>query len=231
MSWLVVLCMLWPRPDIAYAVSNLSKYLCNPNMQNWQAALKVLRYLKGTTHRGITYRMDTTGGDLELYAYTDSDGAGCQDTRRSHSGGVLLLAGGPICWLSKRQSSVTMSSAEAEYAACQFVCRDIIWVKGMLNELCVNLRHDTITMFTDSTACMSIASKPIIDRKTKHIEMYFHFIKERVTEFKDIVLVYIRTDLNIADMSRHVHLMRQCSVNCVLSCFTIDCSTESVAVR
>ncbi len=191
--------MVATRPEIAYAVSNLSKFLCNPGYPHWHAGLKVLRYLRGTTHKGITYRMNCND-NLELFAYSDSDWAGCRDTRRSHSGGVLILAGGPICWLSKRQPSVTMSSAEAEYAACQFVCRDVIWVKGMLNELNVQLRNDVVTIFTDSTACIAIASKPIIDRKTKHIEMYYHFLKERVAEFKDIALKYIGTDFNIADM-------------------------------
>ncbi|MDR3678315.1 MAG: reverse transcriptase domain-containing protein [Flavipsychrobacter sp.] len=208
--------MVGTRPDIAYAVSNLSKFLGNPGMLHWEAALRVLRYLRCSTNLGITYVMNPDD-NLELVAYTDSDWAGCQDSRRSHSGGVLILAGGPVCWISKRQPSVTMSSAEAEYAACQFVCRDVIWVKGMLNELCVNLRGHVVKMFTDSTACMAIASKAIIDRKTKHIEMYYHYIKERVIEFKDIELLYVKTDDNIADVftkalneasfSKHVHNM------------------------
>ena len=169
-------------------------------MQHWQAGLKVLRYLKGTAHQAITFRPNP-GKDMEMFAYTDSDWAGCQDTRRSHSGGVIFLAGGPVSWLSKKQPSVTMSSAEAEYAACQFVCRDVIYVKGMLNELGVHLRtRSHVTIYTDSTACMAIAANPIINRKTKHIEMYYHFIKERVIEFKDIVLEYVNTDLNVADL-------------------------------
>ena len=92
----VMYAMIATRPDISFAVANLSKYLCNPGMQHWQAGLKVLRYLKGTAHQAITFRPNP-GKDMEMFAYTDSDWAGCQDTRRSHSGGVIFLAGGPVC--------------------------------------------------------------------------------------------------------------------------------------
>ena len=64
----------------------------------------------------------------------------------------------------------------------------------------ITLRSSAVTIYVDSTACMSIASKSAIDRKTKHIEMYYHFLRERVIEFKDIILKYVKSEDNIADV-------------------------------
>lgn len=104
--------MVETRPDIAFAVSTLSRFSSNPNQHHLMAVQRVLRYLQGTKHLGITY-----GGGEGLIGYTDADWAGDEETRRSTGGYIFTLYGGAISWSSKRQLSVALSSCESEYMA------------------------------------------------------------------------------------------------------------------
>lgn len=110
------------RPDLAFAVSILSRFSTNPGELHWMLAKRVLRYLKGTSHYGIKY---TKNQDL-LTAYTDSDWAGDVDDRKSCTGNVIILANGPISWKSKKQASVALSTMEAEYSALAEMSREIV---------------------------------------------------------------------------------------------------------
>ncbi|KAL6329845.1 hypothetical protein AAG906_037945 [Vitis piasezkii] len=113
------------RPDIAYIVGMLGRYLSNPGMDHWRAAKRVMRYLQRTKEYMLTYRrLD----QLELIGYSDSDFAGCQDSRRSTSGYIYLLAGGAISWRSAKQTLVTSSTMEAEFVACYEASNQGIWL-------------------------------------------------------------------------------------------------------
>jgi len=103
------------RPDISFAVGMLGRYQSNPGLEHWKAAKKVLRYLQGTKNHMLTYRKSD---HLEVIGYTDSDFAGCVDTRKSTFGYVYLLAGGAISWKSAKQSVIVASTMEAEFVAC-----------------------------------------------------------------------------------------------------------------
>lgn len=103
--------MLGTRPDIAYAVSVVSRYASNPNDHHWNAVKYVFRYLRGTLQLSLTFR----GGLGNLTGYTDSDWAGDLGTRRSTSGYVFNIGSGAISWSSKRQPTISLSSCEAEY--------------------------------------------------------------------------------------------------------------------
>ncbi|RVX13773.1 Copia protein [Vitis vinifera] len=114
------------RPDIAYIVGMLGRYLSNPGMDHWRAAKRVMRYLQRTKEYMLTYRrLD----QLELIGYSDSDFAGCQDSRRSTSGYIYLLAGGAISWKSAKQTLVTSSTMEAEFVACYEASNQGIWLR------------------------------------------------------------------------------------------------------
>jgi len=104
----------------------LSRFCTDPGKDHWITAKRILRYLKATSHYGITYVKD----ERRLRAYTDSDWAGDIDDRRSCSGSVLMLSTGPISWKSRKQ--VALSTMEAEYAALSEVSREIIYVKRLL---------------------------------------------------------------------------------------------------
>ena len=112
------------RPDIAFIVGMLGRYLSNPGMDHWKAAKRVIRYLQRTKEYMLTYRRSD---QLEIIGYSDSDFAGCQDSRRSTSGYIYLLAGGAISWRSAKQTLVASSTMAAEFVACYEASNQGIW--------------------------------------------------------------------------------------------------------
>ncbi|XP_074277770.1 secreted RxLR effector protein 161-like [Silene latifolia] len=102
------------RPDIAYSVSVVSKFMHNPSKQHLGAVRRILKYVADTTEYGIFY---SKVSDFKLVGYTDSDWAGCLDDRKITSGYVFTLGSGAISWSSKKQETVALSSSKAEYAA------------------------------------------------------------------------------------------------------------------
>ena len=112
------------RPDIAFIVGMLGRYLSNPGMDHWRAAKRVLRYLQRTKDYMLTYRKSD---QLEIIGYSDSDFAGCQDSRRSTSGYIFLLAGGAISWRSAKQTLVAPSTMAAEFVACYEASNHGMW--------------------------------------------------------------------------------------------------------
>ncbi|XP_068475210.1 secreted RxLR effector protein 161-like [Phaseolus vulgaris] len=103
------------RIPYAPIVGSLMRYQGNPGLDNWKAAKKVLRYLQGTKNYMLTYRRSN---HLEVIGYSDSDYAGCVDTRKSTFGYLFLLAEGAISWKSAKQSVIVASTMEAEFVAC-----------------------------------------------------------------------------------------------------------------
>lgn len=179
------------RPDIAQAVGALARYMANPTHEHWQAAKGVLRYLAGTTDYGILYG-STTG----LEAYCDADYAGDIDSRRSTTGYLFMLNGGAISWSSRLQQTVAASTTEAEYMAAAAAIKEALWMRRLLAEL----SHDpgTIVIKADSQSAIKLLKNPIISMRSKHIDVIYHFARERVAR-KDVAFEYIRTDHMAAD--------------------------------
>ncbi|RVX15466.1 Retrovirus-related Pol polyprotein from transposon RE2 [Vitis vinifera] len=123
------------RPDLTYSVHILSQFMQEPRIEHWEAALRVVRYLKGTPGQGILLRADS---DLSLQGWCDSDWAACPVTRRSLSGWLVFLGQSPISWKTKKQHTVSRSSAEAEYRAMAAVTCELKWLKGLLLSLGVH---------------------------------------------------------------------------------------------
>src|SRR5258706_8079716 len=138
------------RPDIAFAVGALSRFLSNPGRRHWAEAKCVLSYLKGTSNYAICYSTDGSAirnvfGYLQgigmrptedlFEGFSNSDWAGCVDTRRSTSGFVWIMGGGAICWRSKLQTIVVLSSTEAEYVGTTPAVQEVIWLRDLLQEL------------------------------------------------------------------------------------------------
>ena len=113
------------RPDIAQAVGVVSKFCANPTQSHLTAAKRILRYLKGTVYLGLSYKKCADGN---LIGYSDADWAGDVDDRHSTSGNVFLLAKGAVSWLSKKQATVALSTAEAEYVALSTATQEAIWL-------------------------------------------------------------------------------------------------------
>ena len=127
--------LLATRPDIQFSVCLCARYQSDPRESHLTAVKRILRYLKGTPNLGLYYPK-CSGFDLK--GYTDSDYAGCNMDRKSTSGSCQILGGKLVCWSAKKQQSVAMSSAEAEYVAAASACTQLLWIRKPLKEYGVN---------------------------------------------------------------------------------------------
>jgi hypothetical protein len=143
------------RPDIAYAVSVLGRYLNDPGLSHWTAAKKVLRYLKGTKNFMLTYRRSDI---LEVVGYSDADFVGCSDDRRSTSGYVFMMANGAVSWKSVKQTLTASSTMEAEYIACYQATCQAIWLRNFISGLVVvGTIEKPLKIFCDNSAALSFS--------------------------------------------------------------------------
>lgn len=186
--------MLGTRPDIAFAVTRLSKYNANPSEAHMNYAKYVLRYLQGTKAYRLRYKGASNDG---LISYSDSDWAEDRDDRHSTSGFVFLMAGGAVSWASRRQPTISLSSTEAEYKAASDTCRQLAWLRTFGNELGDDVTDPT-PLCLDNQGSIFLSVNPVIDRRTKHIEIRYHFIREQV-EMGSVEIYYVASEDQLAD--------------------------------
>ena len=183
------------RPDIAYSVSVVSQHMNNPSENHLEAVNRILRYLKMTPGRGLLFKRSEK---REVEIYTDANWAGELTDRRSTTGYCSFVWGNLVTWRSKKQAVVSRSSAESEYRALALGICEGMWLQRLLRELKVETK-DTVKMFSDSQAAISIAKNPVHHDRTKHIEIDRHFISEKVNN-GIVQLSYVPTRLQIADI-------------------------------
>jgi hypothetical protein len=182
------------RPDIAYSVNQLCQHLHAPCSTHWTAAKRVLRYLQGTSDHGLFY----TKGPLQLNAFCDSDWAGCPDDRRSTTGFAVFLGDCLISWSAKKQAVVSRSSTEAEYRSLSTTTAELFWLRMLFKELGIPLSVAPV-LWCDNVSALALASNPVFHARTKHIEVDYHFIREKVLN-RDIILKFISTLDQVADV-------------------------------
>ena len=184
------------RPDIAFAVGMLGRYQSNPGMDHWRAAKKVMRYLQGTKDYMLMYRRTD---NLEVIGYSDSDYAGCIDSRKSTSGYVFMLAGGAVSWRSAKQTLTATSTMEAEFVSCFEATSHSVWMKSFISGLRV---MDSISrplrIYCDNSAAVFMAKNNKSGSRSKHIDIKYLAIRERVKD-NIVVIEHISTELMIAD--------------------------------
>ncbi|GKB19681.1 retrovirus-related pol polyprotein from transposon TNT 1-94, partial [Tanacetum coccineum] len=164
------------RPDIIYATCYYARYQAKPIEKHLTAVKRIFRYLKDTINIGLWYSKDT---GFELTAFSDSDHAGCLDSRKSTSGGIQFLGGDKLVrWSSKKQDCTSMSSAEAEYVSLSACRAQVLWLRNQLTDY--GFHFDKIPMYCDSNAAIAISCNPVQHSRTKHIDVRYHFIKEQV---------------------------------------------------
>eukprot|EP00882_Tetradesmus_deserticola_P012471 GHRQ01013216.1.p1 GENE.GHRQ01013216.1~~GHRQ01013216.1.p1 ORF type:complete len:372 (+),score=127.55 GHRQ01013216.1:381-1496(+) len=185
--------MVCTRPDIAYAVGALARYMSKPLMTHWQAAKGVVRYLAGTSKHGLTFG---TSKDT-LVGYCDADYAGDVDTRRSTTGYVFMMAGGTVTWQSKRQQTVAASTTEAEYMAAASAVKEGLWLRKLLEGL--NIQVGSISILADNQSAIKLLRNPISSLRSKHIDVIHHFARERVMR-REVTFTYVNTEDQLADI-------------------------------
>jgi hypothetical protein len=182
------------RSDIAFSVNQLCQFMHNPTTSHWTAAKRVLRYLKGSAHHGLFFGK----GSLLLNAYSDSDWAGNPEDRRSTTGYAIFLGPCLISWSAKKQPVVSKSSTEAEYRSMAFATAELYWLRMLLQELQLPLKFPPV-LWCDNIGALSLASNPIFHARTKHVEVNYHFIREKIAR-KDLITRYLPTLDQIADI-------------------------------
>ncbi|GJR20253.1 ribonuclease H-like domain-containing protein, partial [Tanacetum coccineum] len=164
------------RPDISYAVHCLSQFMHSPLNSHLKIAFKILRYLKGSPGLGI---LVAKSSGMSLKAFSDADWAKCIVTRRSVTGYCVFLNGNLVSWKSKKQNTLSKSSAEAEYRALASVTSEVTWILKILKDLqCNDLLP--VDLFCDSNSAIKIAANPVFHERTKHLEIDLHFVREKI---------------------------------------------------
>lgn len=183
------------RPDIAFAVNDVSRFNSNYGRPHWTAVKRILRYLKGT----LDYKLHfSKSNDNFLAGYCDSDWASDVDKRRSCTGYVFKLSNGAISWNSKRQGTVALSSTEAEYIAASWATKEAIWLQNFGRELDHDMAQ-AVQLQMDNQSAINLSHSDGYNQRTKHIDVRYHHLRDKVGD-GTINISYVSTDENAADI-------------------------------
>ncbi|OGE47227.1 hypothetical protein PENARI_c054G11290 [Penicillium arizonense] len=179
------------RPDIPLATGYVARYTSNPNRVHMDAVDRFFAYLNSDSRKGIVY-LDKHG--LQLTGFVDSDFAGCEDSRKSTTGWVFTLTGGPICWSSQRQKIVATSTMDAEYIACTEAAKEAVWIRNFISDLRI-----PVPLYMGSSSALKLTRSLEFHSKSKDIDVKHHFIREKVEEGL-INTQRVNTKDNLADV-------------------------------
>ena len=183
------------RPDICFAVNQVSQHMQVPKVHHWKMVERILKYLSGSPGQGIWMGCN---GNTEVVGYCDADWAGDRNDRKSTTGYCTFIGGNLVTWKSKKQKVVSCSSAEAEYRAMRKLTNELVWIKGLLKDLSIEITSP-ITMHCDNQAAIHIASNSVFHERTKHIEVDCHKVREMVIQ-EVILPCYTRSEDQLADI-------------------------------
>jgi histone deacetylase 1/2 len=182
------------RPDLAFSVNKVCQYLHAPTTVHWTAVKRILRYVQGTIHTGLTFQKSSS---TLLSAFSDADWAGCLDDRRSTGGFAIFFGPNLISRSARKQATVSRSSTEAEYKALANATTELIWVEALVRELGIVLRVRPC-LWCDNLGATYLSANPIFHARTKHIEIDYHFVRERVAN-KLLDIKFISSKDQVAD--------------------------------
>lgn len=183
------------RPDLSYSVNFVSQFMHSPTMAHFKCVRRILRYLKGTIHFGLSLTANTS---LDLCAFSDADWAGCPTTRRSTTGYCTFLGSNIISWCAKKQSTVARSSTEAEYRAMAHTAAELTWLSYILADLHIPISR-TPVLYGDNLSALYLTVKPVFHARSKHIELDYHYVRERVAQGA-LVTKHVSTFHQLADI-------------------------------
>ncbi len=186
--------MLGMQPDIAFAVTKLSQFASNPTEEHLGKVLYICRYLLGMPNYALVY---DGPGNGRLLAYANSDWASDPITRKSTSGYVVKLASAVFSWNICVQKTVALSSTEAEYMSLSDTSCQLVWVRNLFSELGIELAP--VPLYRDNQGTIFIASNPVQEKHSKHIDLHYHYIRDVVQSDK-VELFFIEGTQNLVDM-------------------------------
>jgi hypothetical protein len=210
LNWLAIC----SRPDISYSCNMLAQSCNRPTVRNWNGVIHLMRYISGTKDLRLWYggygnteipeplRGLRGGFDHRLLGFCDADHAGDETDRKSVTGHLFMLNRGPITWTSSKQRCVATSTAEAEYIALAEAAKQGQWVRTLLLEL---RKHEllgpdrVVRTFNDNQACLTIATDPVAHRRTKHIDIRYHYSRQLIAAGK-MTVSYLPTHDMLADI-------------------------------
>lgn len=187
--------MMCTRSDICFAVGLVSRYQSNPGPEHQKAVKKILRYLKETMDYCLCYQ----GSNLRLIGYSDADQGGDLGQRKSTSGYAFLLYKGAICWCSKKQTCIALSTMKAEFIACSAAVQEVVWLRRFFDNL--EVQSDgvaPITIYYDNQAAIAFTKDSKYHSRTKHIETIYNYIRDIISK-REVIVQYISTYRMVAD--------------------------------
>ncbi|XP_074364402.1 secreted RxLR effector protein 161-like [Apium graveolens] len=184
------------RPDIAYSIGIVSRFMERPTQLHMNAVKRICRYLKGTLQYGLIY---TKGqGNYILSGFSDSDLGGSMDDRKSTGGMAFYLDENLITWVSQKQRCVALSSCEAEFMAATAAACQAIWLQRVLSHI-MGIKVAPVTLYIDNRSAVDLARNPVFYGRSKHIDLRYHFIRDCVEQGL-IIIRHVRTNEQRTDI-------------------------------
>jgi hypothetical protein len=187
--------LLATRPDLAFSVCLIARYMEKPTELHLAAAKRVLRYLQGSLHYGILYARNS---ECVLQGWSDSDYAGDLDDRKSTTGYVFMYGNGAVSWSSKKQAIVTLSTTEAEFVAAASCACQAVWLGRILEQLKQAQMNGTV-IFCDNTSSIKLSKNPVMHGRCKHIDVRYHFLRD-LTKDGAVEMKFCTSQEQIADI-------------------------------
>ncbi|GJX06516.1 putative ribonuclease H-like domain-containing protein [Tanacetum coccineum] len=182
------------RPDIMFAVCACARFQVTSKVSHLHVMKRIFRYLKGQPKLGLWYPRDLP---FDLEAFSDSDYVGASLDRKSTTGGCQFLGKRLISWQCKKQTIVANSTTEAEYVAAANCCGQVLWIQNQMLDYGFTFMNTKIYINNERTIC--IVKNLVFHSKTKHIEIWHHFIKDSY-EKRLIQVIKIHTNHNVVDL-------------------------------
>ncbi|KAL2327532.1 hypothetical protein Fmac_020959 [Flemingia macrophylla] len=182
------------RPDIMFSVCVYARFQVESREVHLKVVKRIFRYLKGTINTGLFFRRSQY---FSLLGYCDADYPGDRWERKSTSGGCHFMGNCLVSWTSKRQSTIALSTYEAEYVSAGHCCTQLLWLKHQLEDY--DIHEGNIPIMCDNTAAINLSKNPVMHSRSKHIEIKHHFIRDYVQR-GTIELLFINTEEQLADI-------------------------------
>ena len=198
-------------PDIAFDVNKVCQFLHAPTTTHWEAVKRILRYVKQCTKLGLKIHMSAS---TLVSAFSDADWAGCVDDRKSTGGFAVFLGGNLVSWSARKQPTVSRSSTEAEYKAIANATAEVMWIQTLLYEIGVKAPR-AARLWCDNLGATYLTSNPVFHARTKHIEVDYHFVRDRVKQ-KRLEIDFVSSKDQMADgftKALPVRLMENFKIN------------------